>query len=433
MPNKNVPKPVGFYYNDRHMIWLRKGFVHLLSVVMLVSLVGMAIAIGFTHAFSHPAKLESWLADSKLYDHLIAAALDQSQKSGNDNGSSGTVSLSDPAVKQAAEKAFSPQLLQNSVGTLLDSNYAWLSGKTAKPGFSIDLSKAKLGFAQSVGQASATYLAGLPVCSPTQLAQIPIPLDPLTASCRPAALDPKVEGASVTQEINNSGDFLSDPVITASTLNQNQKSNQSQPYYQKLSYAPRAYKLGLKLPWILGALALLSILGIVFIAPQRRRGLRRVAIVLLEASLILLLVKFVADTLVNRSEDKIIRGNTLAGQLKQPISYLLHKLESQLVQPDLWFGIAFLLIALLIFIALFRTRKSTGQPKPPRVSPVTMAAAPEPPHAQDANNLRLKPRQRPAGGDTATGLNPATSRPGSTNLPPVGKNPPRPKRPRLIQ
>jgi hypothetical protein len=436
MSYKNVPKPLAFDYN-RQMIWLRKGFVHflsvVLSVVLLICLIGGATAIGFNNNLSHPDKLESWLVSSKIYDHLVSAILDQAQKSSANNGGSGTISLSDPAVKQAAGKAFSPELLRSSANTILDSNYNWLAGKKARPDFNIDLSSAKQNFAKLVGQYATTHLGNLLVCSTAQLTQIQIPIDPLSVNCRPVTLNPQDEGARVAQEINNNSDFLSDPIITAGSLNQTLKSNQSQPYYQKLSRVPGIYQIGLKLPWILGGLALLSTLGIVFIAPQRRRGVRRVGVVLLEAGLILIAVKFVADTLVNKFEGKVFRGNTLASQLKQSISDLLHQIETQLAKTDLWFGIFFLVVAILIFVILFKTRQRTAKPKTPETfSGVGTNTTRESPQT-DASDIRLAFRRRqPTGGTTDLKQMPPKPTPVVTP-PPIGKNPPPPKRPRLIQ
>lgn len=403
------------------MVWLRKGFVHFLSVVLFICLIGVAAATGASLSLSHPDKLESWLSSSKIYDHLTGAALDQSQKSGN--GSSGSVSFSDPRVRQAAETAFTPQLLRTNTNIFIDSNYSWLTGKTATPTFTIDLSEAKQNFAKLVGQYAEMHLAGLPVCSAAQLAQISIPVDPLSISCRPAPLSPQSEGARVVQEVNNSKDLLSDPVITAGSLNQDLQNSQNKPYYQRLSSAPKIYRFSLELPWILASLALLSTLGIVFIAPRRRRGVGRVGVVLLASGVVLVAAKFVADALVNKLEDKAIRISTLADQLKQPISDLLHHLELQLAQSYLWFGIAFLVIALLIFFALFKTRQSTTKQNTPGASPEDKVTIPQTSQTTSAD-IRLTPHRRPPTGNT--GLKPMSPQPKQSNSP-------RPKRSRLIQ
>lgn len=413
------------------MIWLRKGFVHLLSVLLLISLLGMAVSTGFRLNLGTPAKIEKTLSSSRVYDNLTASALEQAQKNSDNQGTSGSVSLNDPAVKTAAEQAFSPQLLENNVNTFLSSNYDWLNGKKAKPDFVIDFSKAKASFAQAIGQAAEAHLKTLPVCTPQQLAQLPIPADPLNVGCRPATLDPAAEGARVTKEVSDNNDFLSNANITADSLGQDQNSNQGQPYYQKLSFAPKAFKLAVNLPWILALLAILLILGIVFIAPTRRRGSRRVGVILLEAGLALIAVKFIADRLVVKAEDQLTRSS-MAAQLQEPISSVLRHTESQLTNNNLAFGIAFLAVAVVIFSLLFRTRESRV-PKPAKriASPPKDSGLQE--QSIDPGTIRLAPRHDSRPYSSAATSHPAQTQTAPAVPTPLGQNPPKPKRPRLIQ
>lgn len=430
-----VPKITGFYYNGV-MIWLRKGFVHFLAFLLLVSLVGGVEVLDLNHTLA-PAKLESLLSNSKIYDHVTASVLQQAEKSSSDGGNSGSVSLSDPTVQQAAEAAFSPDLIRQSVNIFINSNYDWLTGKKATPDFKIDLSSAKQSFAQQVGQAAQARLATLPVCSAQQLAQLSIPVDLMSVNCRPSTVDPKTEGAQVTQEVNDSSDFLSDPVITASSLNQNQlgqasSASQGQPYYQKLSWAPKAYQFGLKLPLILGGVALLSVLGIFFIAPERRRGVRRIGAVLLVAGLILVGLKVVADASVNKLASISVKG-ALGSDFKQPISDFMRRLEPQLVSHYLLFGIIFVVAAVVIFIVLFKSRQRNGKPSARGKTPKDSAPKTDTPPT-DTTNLRLSPRRdQPTTAPEIPGSSSSPSPTPPKPLPPIGKNPPRKKPPRLIQ
>lgn len=438
----NVPKVGNFDYN-RRMIWLRKGLVYLLSIVLLVALVGGIAVLNINRDLANPRHLESRLAASGLYDRLAAAVLQQAEKSSSNNGDSGTVSLNDPAVQQAAANVFSPALIQREVNAFLDGNYNWLSGKKAVPDFNIDLTSAKETFAKQVGQAVQVHLTNLPVCSAEQLAQLPIPVDPLTVTCRPITLDAKAEGDRVAQEINSSQEFLGNPVITPGSLSQvqpNQNGSGSgqpqpqsnQPYYKKLSWAPSVYQVGLKLPWILGGLALLCALGIVTISLTRRRGWRRVGVVFLLAGIILIGFKFLADAGVNKVAGLVTKSTMLAA-LKQPINDLLHKLEPQLVQGYLWFGIAFVVIAVAIFIWLYRSREGakTNADKPASATePMTDSRPAEGGQPEQAASARLTPRRQPS----APPLSPAEPPSKPVSKPsPLGKNPPRRKPPRLIQ
>jgi hypothetical protein len=342
------------------MIRVRKGIVYLISLVLLVALVGTALSTSFNQTLGKPKKVEAYLAQSKLYDHFVAYTTDQAKKTAGDNDQSGSVSLSDAAVQTAAQSAFPSQLIQQSVNTFLDSNYAWLEGKTATPNFTIDLSSQKQTFAQKVGQYVKTYTAGLPVCTDAQLAQQQN-IDPLIATCRPSALTPEAAGAQTTQRLGTTGDFLSNPVITANSVNP-KGNQQGKPYYQKLSRLPKLYRLATKLPYILGGLSALSALAIIFIAPVRRKGIRLVGIVLLISGIILAAMKFIADFGFNKAEHKVFNSSSV-GQLQQSLTDFAHHVESSMVRIDLIFGIVFLLLAAIILGILFGTRQKSSKPK----------------------------------------------------------------------
>ncbi len=370
---------------NRGMIWVRKTLAYLLSLILLLALVAGVFAGGVTTAFAHPDKVKAWLSQSKVYDHFVSEVIQQSQKSIGSSDQSNSVSLSDATVQQAAADAFSPALLQDSVNKFLDGNYAWLQGKTAKPEFIIDLTQAKQGFASQVGQYVQVRFSKLPICAPAQLAQLQN-VDPLAAPCRPANLTAEAEGSLVTQQLAHSGDFLSNPVITADTLSPKGKE-QSQPYYQKLSFAPKAYRWATKTPLILGALALLTALAVFFLLP-RRKGLRRIAVVLVEAGIILVAAKFVADQVLKRIETKVFNTSNV-GQLQQSLTDFAHRVETALTKFDLWFGIAFLVVAALIIMFLL----VTGQ-RQPKVPPIGPATNPEPaePAATDASTPQASPQ-----------------------------------------
>jgi len=388
------------------MIWVRKGFVHLLSLVLFFALVGGVLAGSISLTFGHPAKMESWLDQSGLYKSFTATAIKQADdltnSSANNQANSAGVSLNDAAVQQAAESAFPASLLQQDVTTVLNSNYAWLEGKTSTPAFSIDLMTAKQSFARQVGQNVQMHLSSLPVCTTAQLAaeEQASTNDPLSLTCRPANLDPLTEGTSVTQQLANNTNFLNKPIITANSISPN--TNQSKPYYQRLSFAPKVYRLATKLPWVLGAVAVLCAVGIIFVAPRKRKGLRRVGIVLMEAGIILVAIKFIADTLVKKLETKIFNQASI-GQLQQSLTNFVQHAESQLVKLPFYGGIVFVILAIIIFVVLLSTRhRSTKlQQTAATIIPKTTAQPDQP-----------QPAAPPSTG---------------------GNDKPRPKRPRLIQ
>lgn len=419
---------------------LRKGTVHVLAVILLVSLLGGAIATSISYNFSQPQKLESWLAESKIYDSVVTTALDKAQLSARKTGNISSVSFKNPEVIQAAQEALPTDFLQKSVNEFLDANYSWLEGKQSTPQFSIDISAQKTAFTKSLVEQVFIKLSSTPVCTPAQLAQLQIPVDPLAINCRPANLDPKVEATTVAKEVMT-GDFLSKTTYTAQSLS---SDKQSKPYYEKLSSAPKLYRLGLQLPWIFTGLALIIMLGILVAAPTRRRAGRRIGYMFLAAGAILIALKFLSGYAAMQVQARVL-NDTFSGDLHQPFDTLLHRIAANVTNLNLYFGVAFVVIALTIFGYLLNTR--TKQPKAVRKQPVRgsaehqgddfepKSASASKPTGNNPDTIQLAPRRKPVAMDV---MSPRPRKPVATvsNPKPKVSGPkkqPKPRRPRLIQ
>lgn len=369
------------------MHFVRRSLYHSLSVLLFIFLVLTAWTTTATLTFSKPDRLESWLSESKLYDHFIANAIQQSQKSiqdGQVQGGSyvGDFPLRDPGVQQAVESAFSPQTVQNAVNTFLDANYKWLNGQTAVPEFKVDLTQAKAALANNLAGYAQQRATTLPRCTVAQtrdLAASGQSFDALTATCLPIGLTPAMAAAQVKEQLASSQDFLSNSVITAQTLNQgNLKDNsqQGQPYYVKLAGVPRAYRLATKLPWVLALLALLSGVGVVFLAATRRKGARRLGTLLISSGLVILLLILISSTVLHRLESKVFT-TAKVGQLQQSLVDFAHRAQSALAKVDLWFGIGFIVAGVIIYLLLRFVWPTT---KPAQVE------TPEPPSAEPSSS-----------------------------------------------
>ena len=413
---------------NRFMIWLRNGVVYLLSLVLFVALLFGVIATTINVNLAKPTKIEAWLSQSGLYSSVIDTAVKQAQQqTGDQNGSSNGVSLSDVAVQQAAKTAFAPAVIQKDVNIVLDANYAWLEGKTPTPQFTIDLTQAKQTFAQLVGQYVTAHLAGLKVCTVSQAAAAQS-MDPLTVTCRPANVNAKTAGTDVTQKLASGDGFLSNPVITATTINPKNSSNNanSQPYYAKLSQAPKVYQAASMSPWVFAGVVLLSALGVLFISVRKRKGLRRIGVVLVLAGLVLVGTKFAADAALKQLE-KHAFNNSNIGDIQNSLTNFAQVVESHIANMDMYFGIAFLVAALLIFIVLIATKGRDGKraakqssDAPQETGTTPVAAQPKP--SKPVMDITGKPPAKPAGQSST-----------APTLPAKPSSPGKPKRPRLIQ
>jgi len=360
------------------MAWIRKGTVHLLSLLLFVALVGGVLSASAAATVSKPAKIEGWLKQSNFYSALSTHTIDQAEQASS-SVSRGAVSISfkDPAIQQIAKSTLSPQVTQQYTTTFLNSNYAWLKGNINSPNFAIDLTGLKQKFAAQVGRAVQANLEDLQLCSVSQLSQLQTeqPVDVFNLPCLPVTLDPQSVATEVSQAFESSDAYLSNAKITASSLNPNHPS-QGKPYYQRLSGAPKAYRWIVKLPWICAVAAIVFLFGIFFLAPRKRRGLRRISIVFLLAAIVLIAIKFIADGVLKSVEHTIFKKYD-AGSLQQSLTNFLNILERHLTNIDLMWGVLFLVIALLGFVVLRVKRQ-------PKLQPITAASS-------DANTRPLVP------------------------------------------
>lgn len=372
---------------------LRRGVLFILSVLLLISLIGTAFAVSTYLTLAQPSKVEAQLAKSGFYTQYANNAIQQAEASAGNNIGGTNIDFNNPLIQQAAHAALSTRFLEQQGNQFINSNYAWLEGKQPQPSFTIDLSSARQDFANRVGQAVTGRLAQLPKCTTAQLLQLQAAgssIDPFSVSCRPASLDPQTEGTDVTQEILQNSTFLNNPVISPQSIT----PNQSQPYYQKFSQAPLVYKLSLKAPYAWAGLTLVLILLIWLIARPKRRGLRRLAVVLLLAGILLVLNKVAADALFSQLQKQAFNPAN-NGQLQQSALAFFHSLEAQLVKIDLYFGVGYVVLSILLLVLVRRLRPQSVRTTPaPAYQPPERATlppvpepAPQPPSRQTAPTL----------------------------------------------
>jgi len=341
------------------MGFFRKGVLGLLTTLLLVGLLGTALTTGLKLTVGSPTKMESLLKDSGFYKSFSDVVIEQAKSSSSSMGND--ADFNSPLVQQAASQALSADFLEKQGNNFIDGNYNWLSGKTDKPEFKIDLGPARAAFAQNTGVAIANRLVTLPTCTNAQLADIKNSgqqIDPYTVPCLPFTVNPDEAGQELTKNLNSNSSFLNNAVLTPDSLNPSDKTV-SQPYYQKLSNIPKFYQLLLKAPFILGALSLLLILGIVFLAQTRRKGLRKISIVLIVSGVILVLSKFLFDQVFKQLEKKLTTKSSDTAALQKSLLNLAHGLEKSLSSDYLYFGVGFLVIAIITLIIIRKGRNKT--------------------------------------------------------------------------
>ncbi len=338
------------------------------TLLLFLTILATAVAVIVT-----PDHLKGWFKDSGAYTNFVDAALkslphDTSKGEGDDL-------LAQPGGQAAAKKAFPPELLQRSAENFIDGTFAWLEGDTAKPTFSIDLSGAKQAFATGIGDYALQRYTALPLCTPGQVLATD---DILSVPCRVQGVDITPAINQKVQEIATGKELLEKPVITPETLESNSGETPQKPFYETMSELPKAYQFSKVIPYIVGGLAILSAVVIIFASTTKRSGLKRIAIPLLVGAALLFISMLVINFGIQKiGEAKITSKNAVASLAQSTGISIARNVGHELNRIDLWFGIIFVLLGGGVFAVLYITRGKTGPPAPskPSTTPQTLKRA----------------------------------------------------------
>lgn len=272
-----------------------------IAPVLTLLLYAAATNYAFVKVAGDVENIKQTLSDSGIYDSVLDGLLDESDNVGTGTE---TVSLKAKAVRTAAKQTLTPQFVQTNTEQVIDSLYRWLDGTTKVPDFHIDLGSARAEFAKNAGAAVTAELSGLPACPAGTSTQN---FDVENAACLPKGVSPAAEGAKVEQTINSGEGFLDHPVFTAASI-KSQKGGK--PVFEdELKNAPKAYQAATTAPYVMGAVAILLAVAVVFLSATKRKGLRKIGIMLLVAGIFMLGAAYVLGWGVNQQIPKWIELN----------------------------------------------------------------------------------------------------------------------------
>ncbi len=261
------------------------------SLALKLSLFSLAFIFALVSIFGTPHKIKQGLGQSGVYNQVVESAV-RSASEENKNGSD-SLSLARPEIQAAAKTAITPVMIRGWAEGFIDGFYGWLEGKTAQPEFRIDLTDAKQNFIQQVADQAESRLKSLPACSVKQTIEMRGQnLDPFTIPCRPP-VDIAAEKQRVVADLEKGDGFLKDPVITAEDLSANNKQSFND------SALPENFQRLKSLPTALIFFSLLLIVAVVFLAPNKRVGFKKVFIIFLGTGVFLLLSTLIFAYLFN--------------------------------------------------------------------------------------------------------------------------------------
>ncbi|MDZ7744443.1 MAG: hypothetical protein U5K77_01635 [Candidatus Saccharibacteria bacterium] len=331
------------------------------AIVLKLSLVGFAVAFALLAVIGTPEPLKTSLGQSGVYSAAVDSVIEASAEETDQS-----LPLDEPAIQQAARDAFNPWLLEQSAHRMIDGLYAWLEGDTDEIEFTIDLSDAKALFIERVADYAEQRVNNLRPCTQAEAFQLAQQdsIDPFELDCRPPVVISQYRD-DIIRELEQSEDFLDDPVITAESLADQEGATTNEPWQE----APAAFQRLQWMPLATGLFAFAAAVFLIALHANRRSGLRQVSMIIFSTGVLVLISALVLDYL--------IRHNIAQGMLFDMQDTVLQgALVSTSVALYGYFSRAFILISAIylmsgaislgIFWLLRKPKNTPDTSQPPR-------------------------------------------------------------------
>ncbi len=353
----------------------RRVIVGICVLLLAVTALWGVGAVAFNQTLGNQAAVERWLADDNFYDTAANTAVTEATRSTITVGGQ-EVSLDRPEVRVALEHNLTPAYVEATAREVLNGSYAWLSGRTDRPHYSIDLAPIKESVIAALDDSARTHMADLPPCS---LGNLPTTVDPLTIGCQPSTLIKEAQLLFFRQQLANDPDFLPETTITADTTLKTEgitdKAAQdseaySEPWYQRVNGLRTAYRWSQWAPWITAVAAIALAAAIVFAARTRRQGIRIVAITILVVGLLLAAVGGLGWLIANNLSFSIDPAAPMAALQTAGITFARSALRA-FSQIKLWGGLGLVAAGIIGLIILAATRPKPPAPEPKAPTPKT--------------------------------------------------------------
>lgn len=337
---------------------VRRFALYAAGTILGVSLLGAAWAVVAAATLGHASTLKHWFERSGAYDNIVSIIIENAQEA-TKNGKNGEIPLNDPAIRKIAESSFSPQLLRSNTENAIDGMYAWLEGKSATPEFTLRFGEAKQRLAEGLGDYATQRMSGLPVCTDAQVKSFAEKgdFDVFTATCRLKGQDPAQIGRDLRDQLLNDTSFLSKADISSSDLKV-EKNGVSVPFYEQLSSAPKGFQLTTTSPWVFFSIALLSAAAILFIAPSKKLGMRRIGRILLGSGVGILVVTVILNVSNGRLTTMLAGSNSGSKTFNGVIGNLSSLIVSDLTHTLRLFIIAYIGGGIVLIVASILKQRS---------------------------------------------------------------------------
>lgn len=330
-------------YNERMNV-LRRILVGIAFTLLPLTLFIFGLSFGMTRVFGDSGSIKHALSESGIYDSAATQFLSQIKEKGQ-GAQAENIPVDRPEVQDAVQKALPPASIQQHTEKALDDIYAWLQGKTDQLNISIDLGQNKTTLLDNLVAHVKTRAASLPICPPG--APIPQEFDAFNATCRPAAVSPDMAAQAAKDKLA-ANSFFKDSTLNTSTI----KDEQGQTLGDRLHSIPEYYKMIMQAVTIAGIVALVCVVGGIFLSDPWRVGLRRVAKVFLSIGIATVILAWLSVFLSGKAATMLAESAGQAASFQASIADIVHMLASDIRAWWLGYGILLIILAIAAFLVL---------------------------------------------------------------------------------
>lgn len=330
-------------YNEPMNV-LRRIFVGIAFAILPITLFLFGLTFSLTRVFSDSGSIKNALAESGIYDNAATQFLSQIKDQGQ-GAQMEDIPIDRPDVQDAIQKALPPTSIQEHTEEAIDDIYAWLQGKTDKLDISVDLGQNKAMLLDNLVAQVKTRTASLPVCPPG--VAIPQEFDAFNATCRPAPISADM-AAQIARDKLAANDFFKESTLSTSSA----RDEQGQTLGDRLQSIPEYYRMVMQAVMIAGIVALVCIIGGVFLSDPWRVGLRRVAKVFLSIGIATVVLAWLSVLVSGKAASMLAESAGETASFQASIADIVHMLASDVRAWWLGYGIVLIILAVAAFLSL---------------------------------------------------------------------------------
>lgn len=320
---------------------LRKSALVLAASLLTTSLLLFGLTLGIERVLGTPNELKQALHESGVYSSVVTDALAHAEK---EQPGLDKIPVEQAEIQAVIGRAFPPEFLQAQTERVIDGLYAWLRGDTPNLSIGFDVADARARLSAGISAVATARLASLPACDPKTP---PADIDPFTASCLPRGVNPSQVVATLQQQVQND-QLFTDTTFTTDEL----KTQDGRKLDEAYRDAPKIYQNIVRGVYAAGVLAALLALAVVLLSADKRRGLRKVAIISITVGAIVFISSLLLDWLSERAAKEFTASSFGDEPLQQKALFIAQHIAQSIHNWWFWTGLLLVILGIGVFVAL---------------------------------------------------------------------------------